>query len=270
MLDNAHCFGTSTRNPSQAKQTQLRQHQTPGPGSYLDPAYNAYAQRGTAEVTIKSRQHYGSFAQVRSKAPGPGQYNPDLRASVSSQQGFKIGKSERTSFKDVTKTPGPGAFGGLNWNMDSAKAGSSFGPHGQSGVVKDDRSKALLGANVNNPGPGNYNIDKNSRSAPAYSMSMKPKNKDDNWQPGPGMYNPNMNAARVSAEGTRIGTSTRPDLTGAAASKISEPGPGQYTVHARGFENLAYSVGNSKRREHKKTSDSAPGPGAYNLKSTVS
>lgn len=40
------------------------------------------------------------------KNPGPGNYNPD--GTKSTNTGVSIGKSERTTFKDKAKEPGPG------------------------------------------------------------------------------------------------------------------------------------------------------------------
>ena len=113
-------------------------------------------------------------------------------------------------------TPGAGAYG---VDVKSAKSGSSFGPHQNNGKFKDDRGKALLG-NVWTPGPGNYSIDKGTASkAPAYSISSKPKSKDDNWQPGPGNYNPNIDASKPDSHASAIGRGQRPDLTGVGTSK---------------------------------------------------
>ena len=116
----------------------------------------------------------------------------------------------------------------------ASAVGKSFGPHDKSGRVNDDRGKSLMG-NTWTPGPGNYSIDQSGRNGPAYSMSTKPKNKDNNWQPGPGTYEYTKDPIKADSRASLIGKSLRPDLTGSAAGKGKDPGPGAYNISGGGF-----------------------------------
>jgi len=101
-----------------------------------------------------------------------------------------------------------------------AGKGSSFGPH--KGGKAQDRSAALLGNNKN-PGPGQYSHSL-TLGGPCYSMGSKIRSKDDNWQPAPGTYQPDVSSIKGDARASRFGGGARSDI----AKGRDGPGPGAY------------------------------------------
>ena len=172
--ENAVGFGRSTRNES-------KKNGTPGPGMYTHvPRYP-----GADGVTMKSRTSFGDFMPKNQAVPGPGQYNPDISASKGGHRGSGMGQSVRSNLGGNSQnTPGPGSHNTTNWDTASrAGNGSTFGP--KEHKRQADRGKDLI-SNSKTPGPGAYNVGRNSLHAPSYSMSGAKYSKDLSYAPGPG------------------------------------------------------------------------------------
>ena len=236
-LDHAHRFGKSTRD-------EKGKHGTPGPGTYSQKS--GYGGEG---VTMKSRNKFGEFITTN-KTPGPGQYNPDLRASKGGNQGSKVGTGQRSNFVGKGPiTPGPGHHNALEWDVHSRKdIGSRFG-------CEEDRSKALI-SNSKTPGPGAYSIGSHS-NAPAYSMSGAKYDKDLSGAPGPGKYMPNF-SNKGDERASLIGRGPRSQISVGKKG----PGPGAYNPNS-GLGSATYSIGTSLRTDAKQ--NKVPGPGQYHV-----
>jgi len=59
--------------PMGARSNLADEKNTPGPGSHLDPTFNAYKQHGSDGVTMKFRPKNSSMA-LNAKNPGPAHY----------------------------------------------------------------------------------------------------------------------------------------------------------------------------------------------------
>lgn len=96
-------------------------------------------------------------------------------------------------------------------------------------------------------------------------MGAKINDKDNNWQPAPGTYQPSMDAVKGDAKASRFGGGNRSDI----ASGKHGPGPGQYNAsNFRPTDSISYSIGDSKRKNVKNTGN--PGPGSYHVPYYVS
>ena len=188
--------------------------------------------------------------------PGPGQYNPNSRGY---QAGSKIGTSMRSDFtggKDAS-WPGPGQHNATDWDVRSRQGkGSTFAPHGSGKTA--DRGKDLI-SNSFAPGPGQYTFGY-GQGGPSYSMGVKFNDKDDNWQPAPGTYQPDISSIKGDPKAGLFGAGQRSNI---AAGKKG-PGPGAYnTTNYRGTDPMSYSIGASKRANDK--DKGVPGPGHYHV-----
>jgi hypothetical protein len=128
---------------------------------------------------------------VKSDAPGPGQYNPDIKGNG----GVSFGKEPRQGKLGGADAPGPGQY-----STDTPKKGGiSFG-------MRHSLNKPDLG-----PGPGQYNpaYDPKQDKGPAYSIGGRPKDALGNDLPGPGNYNPDINKVRSRAPGAAMGSGPR-------------------------------------------------------------
>ena len=90
-------------------------------------------------------------------------------------------------------------------------------------------------------------------------MGSKLGNKNDNWQPGPGMYQPQIESVKGDARASRFGGGARSEI----ATGKQGPGPGAYNMNYRPTEANSYSIGGSKRQNAKDHGN--PGPGQYHV-----
>ena len=134
---------------------------TPGPGQYDFWPSN----KGPAYTLI------GKSKEIVKAGPGPGSYEPDLKAT---KKGWKIGKSQRSEFFCKTTTPGPGQY-----EKPNRPTTPSWG------FSKDHESCRYFST----PGPGAYET-KALHKGIQYQAS-KAKRKDlfhSQNTPGPGTY----------------------------------------------------------------------------------
>ena len=76
--------------------------------------------------------------------------------------------------------------------------------------------------------------------------------------PGPGAYNPNVNAVRLSSGGAKIGTGLRDGMN----NSQNMPGPGQFNPSESLFHDTrGAKFGSSKRYELAGGKGEGPGPG---------
>lgn len=216
----------------------------PGPGQYAlkttvgteGPAYG-----------IRGRQE----SKIENKAPGPGNYNPKDEYTRHGTPGTVIGKGKRDEIATKREAPGPGNYE-LNSSLERGKM-YSFGTEkregslekqsksipgpgtyvAQSFVGKDSQGKSISGKceikiKNDNPGPGTYNPD-DRKHGPAYSLLGHrvddPILIERSKMPPPGNYNPNDSLIRHNAPNVSFGV--RPQTSG---SKNEAPGPGQYQL----------------------------------------
>ena len=83
--------------------------------------------------------------------------------------------------------------------------------------------------------------------------------KDDNWQPGPGKYQPQIDSIKGDAKASRFGNGSRSNI----ASGKDGPGPGAYNINYRNTEANNYSIGSGVRKVDKDGGN--PGPGSYHV-----
>ena len=91
-------------------------------------------------------------------------------------------------------------------------------------------------------------------------MGVKTGNKNDSWQPGPGMYDPIVDSIKGDTKSSRFGGGNRSNIAAARQG----PGPGAYnTTNYRNTNANSYSIGGSKRQSAKDSGN--PGPGQYHV-----
>lgn len=229
--------------PSWGFGTQSRENifkiDIPGPGTYEIPTTldrKAYSMTG--------RKHDTSIAEV----PGPGTYNPGSDRNKS--PAWSMGKTGRIDFTNNKKdVPGPGTYSPKN---ELGKNTPVFGSSTREGFYSTDRS----------PGPGHYDV-KVTKESPSYSIRPRTATTRKKDTPGPGQYNPSVSYYEYKWS---IGKEQK-GLNYSLSKSASVPGPGYYDV-SKGLGGPKWGFGTSTRDKNKK--DPNPGPGAYNLFSTIS
>jgi len=217
----------------------------PGPGTYEFKGVFESPGKGTS--LVPRRPDSALFSAGRT--PGPGAYEPSL-STKNKGPSYRIGSASRDT-KDRAFAPGPG-----NYEPRSIQ--------GNQNIKIGTSQRAPLSANKNTPGPGTYEYSLKVGEGPKYIMN--PRREDNNqgtrYVPGPGAYTPAVELVKEKSPGVRMGSSNRSDLHGPRLN----PGPGQYDVRG----NLAgpkWGFGSDQRgRDYKST---VPGPGSYNLPTTV-
>ena len=253
----------------------------PGPGQYeikttVGAEGPAYGIRGRYE------EHRGDMI------PGPGNYNPKDELTRHGTPGTVMGRGKR----DGLGLRGDGAPGPGNYDVShSAERGKAFSfGHGirddslerqtrgipgpgtyatQTYVGKDTQGKTIAGRvkerSLNDvPGPGTY-VPADKRAGPAYSLSghrtEDPLMKEKSKLPPPGTYNPDDKFVKHKSPNVSFGTRPKTsDLRGDGA-----PGPGQYQLKST-LEGPSFHIGSKVPEVFK---EKAPGPGAYEPKSDL-
>lgn len=118
--------------------------------------------------------------------------------------------------------------------------------------------KSFLNRNTG-PGPGDYEISP-IKDLPSYSFRLKSPEKNKNLNPGPGNYEPNFEFIKEAKPKWRIGKKDD------AMSSVQVPGPGTYEF-TDGFNGPKWGFSKSVRKDLE--TSRSPGPGSYEIKSTV-
>jgi hypothetical protein len=250
----------------------------PGPGQY-----EVRSKVGSEAPSFGIR---GRYEQAKGDMkPGPGNYNPKDDITRHSTPGTKMGTGMRSGLgMKGDNMPGPGNYDISN-TLDKGKH-ISFG-HGtrdnslekqfrdlpgpgqypqQTFMGKDSQGKSILGKIKDRkpddiPGPGQY-YSPDKRNGPAYSLlghrTDDPIMLERAKMPPPGNYNPNDSLTKYKSPNISFGSMSKSSpLRGDNA-----PGPGQYqiksTLEGRGIH-IAGKI-------PEKIIERAPGPGAYDPK----
>ena len=163
---------------------------------------------------------------------------------------------------DKRVSPSPDAY-----NIPSKmveKAGKSMGMRLQSTLL----SKAKM----NDPGPGNYNVDKTKKDDYKYSFGTKGASDigKDNKVPGPGNYDQSSKITIESVKASKFGTGQRSSVEKAGGKIV--PGPGTHSPDFTALKSKApnFGFGSEQRKagdvERKKF---VPGAGTYSIPSTI-
>ena len=223
-------FGTGSRRP-------LTKHDTvPGPGAYSDRSEPAGPQ-----ISIKGK--YNDFRP--SEIPGPGAYNSDQSIA---RQAANSPHYSFTRDKKGLKIAGSDAPGPANY----AQTGSPFTTQG-SKFGTDSKSPRV---NNENPGPGAYDP-KRPASAGGVVIASRHPTKPPDAVPGPSAYSPQLASPKTPQYS--IGSAPR---EGRSQSGI--PGPGHYDDRSlsAGIKNrsAAYKIG-TEHRGHGFVGGKPPGEG---------
>eukprot|EP01067_Filipodium_phascolosomae_P001292 Filipodium_phascolosomae@DN1872_c0_g1_i1.p1 len=176
-----------------------------------------------------SKYSMGSKVQdlKKNEVPGPGTYTNQLNNVRQQSPVWRFSTSTRDA-RNNANVPGPGTY---NANA-SNKAIRGASPQWGFGTLNRDSR-----ARDSGPGPANYNLPEKIGVGPKYSIGAKQNELGKNEVPGPGQYNPNAHATKLSSQQFRFGSLERGGL-----GNSSTPGPGTYDPASRGH-NPAYTMG---------------------------
>jgi hypothetical protein len=211
---------------------------SPGPGSY-----NPLSSWNKNQWTI-ARKRYDRECE-NDCSPGPGFYFPEINDKGPA---FSIaGKNKKKQRR--SDCPGPDTyFPSINPTRPRAKS------------AKFSKGKRYKDYNSCQPGPGEYKI-KSTLGGPKAVLSGRPKAKKKWSDPGPGAYNVHQ-SNNQRPQSAKFGTAKRMPILNDCT-----PGPGSYNNWDLRDPRWA-TFGTSKRpKTAKKSWD--PGPGAYNIRSTL-
>jgi hypothetical protein len=253
---------------------------TPALGSYQDLKDKTAFAGATTDGVLKGRPTWmtacsnfkgspkfsmgvrGPNVFIRSnQGPAPGTYTlpPEEKSKYKTCPKFSFGGVSRFGLGEspAKKAPGPGAYNPIDPSLTAdTKVGFGTAIRGRGSLL----SQA-------NPGPGAYEY---RSCVGAGRMTTAAGRHPTSFMrarslPGPGAYNPSLNASHGTGPKCGFGTSTRDD-TGSRARNLSMPGPGAYELQnfqSTGSDAPKYSA-TSRRRVHDLNSYMSPGPGAYN------
>eukprot|EP00823_Brevimastigomonas_motovehiculus_P002587 TRINITY_DN1562_c0_g1_i1.p1 TRINITY_DN1562_c0_g1~~TRINITY_DN1562_c0_g1_i1.p1 ORF type:complete len:467 (+),score=29.39 TRINITY_DN1562_c0_g1_i1:155-1555(+) len=222
----------------------------PGPG-----AYSSDAKKGGPSITMAPRVCDKSVVLV---SPGPAAYTFNANASASiGTWGPKYSFLGRHDIgKDRRQTPGPGTY----------QLKPIFGEKTDHAIQLKGRPE-LKGDFDNMPGPGKYNPDVKpfGSNAPRYTFRPKTETKQPTKNtPGPGAYA----LPPTIGVGLSKSLSSRHEITGSKGDQ--QPGPGQYNVIVMPRIKPPQFTMRPKTQAVKTTTFLTPGPGQYQLASTIS
>ncbi|CAG9310097.1 ODF3L2_1 [Blepharisma stoltei] len=185
-------------------------------------------------------KHQRAFS---SDAPGPGAYTPS-NYSFQASPNYGMGTSFRLQLKTKDQSPGPGTYTPLNSWRKTART-----------VFGKSKRNAYKGSS-STPGPGYYKTDGNAKG-PSYSLKGKNYKISLEQVPGPGTYDPKIEALKEQNLTVKIGKAKREIFY----SDDYSPGPGTYTV-SQEEKGIKWRFGTEKKNHLKRSS--SPGPGSYN------
>ncbi|OMJ86607.1 hypothetical protein SteCoe_11821 [Stentor coeruleus] len=232
--DSGPKWGFGTQSRSNAFRVEV-----PGPGAYKLP--DSFEKK--SGFTMPGRRPQSA----RINYPGPGSYSTIDR---NMSPAYSISKAGRQGFSISSKaTPGPGSYSPIR---GSYKPSYIFGHAERPPLIR----------NINTPGPGQYSANRFSNS-PAYSIRPKTAvNKFDNF-PGPGHYDAHASIGDIKWS---IGNQKRTGIYDSYKS-ASVIGPGHYY---KGKESDGPKWSFTKSVRNDKKNNNAPGPGAYEIFSSIS
>uniref|UniRef100_A0A7S3KSN0 Uncharacterized protein n=1 Tax=Euplotes crassus TaxID=5936 RepID=A0A7S3KSN0_EUPCR len=201
------------------------------------------------------------LTNTKSNNPGPGNYSPSNKASKLSAPKYGFGSEK--------KMRQPSKFNGPSPNLYEVKdtiTRRSFQKTGMGYGKKVDPAQVL----VDTPGPGSYKEPSYIQEGKKFSMGAKDldKRKDRSSEsPGPNVYNPDVNKVRDKAPQFGFGTEKKLVQKG----KNHSPDPASYNVNDKILRKTAQAsgMGYGGKINLSKTLADTPGPGSYDMRSTV-
>lgn len=237
-------FGHSLRRPD------LKASLVPGPGAYETPTFlHDLHQKFPSQSGGKKGKQAASMKGFKDRAnrmlpdyPGPGTYNP---ANKSSAPSLPIASKTFAFWKSNEDTPGPGAYS------------PSYSDRRPAVSMKTGQRSSLNGLmGTFGPGPAAYNTKRREDNSPKYGFGTAPKmvrSSSTEAFPGPGKYN-----SILSSSGRGLVFSGKPVIK----PLDSNPGPGSYSPKGP-VTSSAIGIGGGKRAPFLIAKD-LPGPGEYN------
>ncbi|CAI2365887.1 unnamed protein product [Moneuplotes crassus] len=243
----------------------LKREGSPGPGNYNIPSFVDKSKYG---VTLKAKL-IDNESKKKALLPGPGSYQTEnLRYTHKKNPSYIIGSSKlnknhsKSSLCISATLPGPG----------------TYKPQDQ--IIKKSASKWKIsnaGRNVmdlvkyNSPGPGSYNIEEKSNKNGIKFPKSRRKDGLKAFEPGPGSYCPTGAFLKSNPSFTM---QSRDQNLQRSIEKYQElvPGPGAYSTFIGSGKKNQNSISFSKSSRNSINSSkimSTPGPGTYNIPSTI-
>ena len=160
--------------------------------------------------------------------------------------GFGKAKKLELDKNDQLITPGPGKY-----NVNKFLKQQPLGKFGT--------SKRPELPNLENPGPGAYNLRYKYPNGPSYSIREKTKNifEENEKSPGPGSYNP-RNLNTILRNSFSFGQKYKENR------KEIFPGPGNYNIRTEKDLLVPSSIFGHEKRLDSDNLYNSPGPGRYN------
>jgi hypothetical protein len=205
------------------------------------------------------------------KIPGPAAYNikpPEMRG------GFKFGSSGNTnvgslSHIESSSSPGPGQYD-VRTRYKNFKQNAPAWKYYLKSYIRmgtEQREKSSDSLNLReNPGPGSYASKSFLGEGPKITIKQKGNNVSESLTvPGPGAYEPKLEAIIRKFPNVGIGHSKKDDAISYNAS-ANAPGPGYYLLNELG-KGPKYGFGTGKRQPDR--FNDVPGPGQYEIPTRI-
>lgn len=219
----------------------------PGPG-----AYQAAPVSQKASISPSFGKESRNKIKVVNTVPGPGQYEALPRPNAPSATTYSFGK-EKLRMLRFDDSPGPGAY---EFFYSKAVAGGAF-----SRAINRTQQAEV-------PGPGAYSLNMSSvikSNNPAVTIrSKRPDAVLHKSSPGPGTYTPDVSAVRMKSGFTKFGCEAR--LKTEHIDCLV--GPGNY--NPRLYSPTRNVLFPKQERSRRLSRSDLPGPGTYDLKSSLS
>lgn len=248
------------------KLKDLNVNMNPGPGQY-DNSFSLSAKLKSTNPTMsKSNRDIEFNSTSHNKnmlsTPGPGRYNVTKAYNYNSPtKTVKISNTKREINKVTNFNPGPGEYINSNDDISPKKHGYSISKSNRFNYKENEVTASL-------PGPGRY-TSKSVDKKIAYSFSKNTNYGNDNRNPGPGQYDINKNAILSKQPGWKMSTTKRVDLN---LNTSTTPGPGRYKNKDSLFNSKNKLSGNvvfGKDSKYAKNNNTTPGPGQYKIPCSI-
>jgi hypothetical protein len=218
---------------------------SPGPGEY-----EISRDLGGVQMSFKTRKPLIKQNYV----PGPGTY--DIK-EIKDSPGYKLGTSGRSKVELPVDTPGPGEYEAV---ISKNTVGKSFGKGERQNIFADSFT----------PGPGAYDP-KQAKIGEGQKVAIQDRNIKHhiNENPGPAYYHPKPEQVLINHSSLKFSRSPRWEKSGLPSfmGRNNNPGPGAYENPETSKKPSGWTF--TKDLKHKTIEDDEPGPGHYNIPSTI-
>lgn len=198
------------------------------------------------------------FEKNAKSVPGAGAYSLNNSLLKAAPQ-YKFGTSNRDDNKSKSPKADPGSYN-PSTSLTKPQAPGYKAGTGQRNTFDEKTSKSI-------PGPGNY-APKTPEAAPKFSMGIRLKDQSKMQTPGAGTYEPVGQTLKTKYPVYSMGAKLPTELDKSPTKFV--PGPGQYVNSAEKLRQTSPSFGfGTMQRPDIAKKSSNPGPGTYELKSTI-